>query len=91
MPQANDPECNKKQTNLYQQMAGGVMYASLLRPDLMYYASQLGQVMSKPSLVHLRLARIVIQYCNATAEEEVAWLPHSHVRRRRCVVEIEVS
>jgi hypothetical protein len=39
MPQADDPECNKGQTNLYQQMAGSVMYASLLRPDLMYYAA----------------------------------------------------
>jgi len=76
MPQANDPECNKKQTNLYQQMAGSVMYASLLRPDLMYYASQLGKVMSKPSLEHLRLARIVIQYCNATAEEVITYRPH---------------
>jgi hypothetical protein len=42
----------EEQTNLYQQMAGSVMYASLLRPDLMYYASQLGKVMSRPSLEH---------------------------------------
>jgi hypothetical protein len=27
--------------------------------------------MSKPSLEHLRLARLVIQYCNATAEEVI--------------------
>jgi hypothetical protein len=73
MPQADDPECSKEQTNhnLYQQMAGSVMYASLLRPDLMYYASQLGKVMSRPSLEHLRLARLVIQYCNSTAEEVI--------------------
>ena len=78
MPQADDPECSKEQTNhnLYQQMAGSVMYASLLRPDLMYYASQLGKVMSRPSLEHLRLARMVIQYCNATAEEVITYRPH---------------
>ena len=88
MPQADDPECNKEQTNLYQQMAGSVMYASLLRPDLMYYASQLSKVMSEPSLEHLRLARLVGMRARYP---EVAWLPPSHVRRRRCVVEIEVS
>ena len=76
MPQADDPECSKEQTNLYQQMAGSVMYASLLRPDLMYYASQLGKVMSRPSLEHLRLARMVIQYCNATAEEVITYRPY---------------
>ena len=64
------------ETNLYQQMAGSVMYASLLRPDLMYYASQLGKVMSRPSLEHLRLARMVIQYCNATAEEVITYRPY---------------
>jgi hypothetical protein len=73
MPHADDPEWNKAQVKLYQQMAGSEMYASLLRPDLMYYASQLGKVMRKPSLEHLRMARLVIQYCNATAEEVITY------------------
>ena len=46
-------------------MTGSVMYASLLRPDLMYYAYQLGKVMSKPTLEHLKMARQVIQFCRS--------------------------
>jgi len=49
MPHADDPEGHKEQVKLYQQMAKSEMYVSLLRPDLMYYASQLGKVRSKPS------------------------------------------
>ena len=78
MPQVDDPECSKEQTNLYQQMAWSVVYASLQRPDLMYFASQLGKVTSKPSLEHLRLARLVIQYCLSTAEEVIKYRPYGY-------------
>jgi hypothetical protein len=43
-------------TNPYQQMTGSIMYCSLLRPDLMYYASQLSKVMSRPKAAHMGLA-----------------------------------
>ena len=75
MNQGEEAECSDEQTNLYQQMTGSVMYASLLRPDLMYYASQLGKVMSKPTLEHLKMARQVIQFCNSTAEDVITYRP----------------
>ncbi len=46
-----------KVTNLYQQMTGSIMYCSLLRPDLMYYASQLSKVMSRPTAEDMGLTR----------------------------------
>ena len=75
MNQGEEEECTPEQTNLYQQMSGSIMYASLLRPDLMYYASQLGKVMSRPNHEHMRKARQVIQYLNSTADEVMTFRP----------------
>jgi len=35
--------------DIYHQIKGSIMYCSLLRPDVMCYASQLSKVMSRPS------------------------------------------
>lgn len=75
MPSSEGDRCDKELTNLYQQMAGSIMYASLLRPDLMYYASQLGKVMSCPTNEHLGLARQVLQYLNANADDVMTFRP----------------
>ena len=75
MNDSDDDECTHDETNLYQQMAGSVMYASLLRPSVMYYASQLGKVMSRPNHEHMRKARQVIQYLNSTADEVMTFRP----------------
>ena len=75
MPSSEGERCEKDLTNLYQQMAGSIMYASLLRPDLMYYASQLGKVMSCPTHEHIGMARQVLQYLNANAEDVMIFRP----------------
>jgi transposase InsO family protein len=75
MNDSDDDDCTPEEVNLYQQMAGSVMYASLLRPSVMYYASQLGKVMSRPTREHLRKARQVIQYLNSTADEVITFRP----------------
>ena len=64
--------------NLYQQMTGTIMYASLLRPELSYYASQLGKVMSTPSEPHMVLARKVLQFVSGTLEERHTFHPPGH-------------
>ena len=38
----SDTILDAEATNLYQQMTGSIMYSSLLRPDLMYYAIKQG-------------------------------------------------
>ena len=64
--------------NLFQQMTGTIMYASLLRPELCYYASQLGKVMSAPSEPHMVLARKVLQYISGTLDEKHTFHPCGH-------------
>ena len=61
--------------NLYQQMTGSIMYCSLLRPDLMYYASQLSKVMSRPTAAHMGLARKVLQYLHDTYDNVITYRP----------------
>ena len=62
-------------TNLYQQMTGSIMYCSLLRPDIMYYASQLSKVMSRPTTAHMGLARKVLQYLHGTYDNIITYRP----------------
>ena len=62
---------NDEGINLYQQMTGTVMYASLIRTELCYYASQLGKVMSAPTAPHMMLARKVFQYIAGSVNEKI--------------------
>ena len=69
---------NDEGINLYQQMTGTVMYASLIRSELCYYASQLGKVMSAPTAPHMMLARKVFQYIAGTVDEKITFHPVGH-------------
>ena len=54
------------------------MYASLLRPELCYYASQLGKVMSAPTDSHMMFARKVLQFIAGTLEDTHTFHPVGH-------------
>ena len=71
----DDDDYDLERTQLFQQMTGSILYASLLRPDIMYHASQLSKVMSWPSAEHMALARNVIQYLHGTMEETITYRP----------------
>jgi len=62
-------------TNLYQRMTGSILHCSLLRPDLMYYASQLRKVMSRPIAAHMGLTRKVLQYPHGTCDNVITYRP----------------
>ena len=66
---------NTEETNFFQQMTGTIMYTSLLRTELCYYASQLGKVMSAPTEAHMVFARKVLQYISGTIEEKHVFHP----------------
>ena len=70
-----DEEPDAMRTQLYQQMVGSILYASLLRPDIMYHASQLSKVMSRPTAEHMAMARNVIQYLHGTMEAMITFRP----------------
>jgi hypothetical protein len=79
MPISDDPYLlDAKAVNLYQQIAGSVMYASLIKPELMFYASQLGKVMSCPTEEHLTLARKVLQYMIHAVDDTITYHPPGH-------------
>ena len=59
------------------------MYASLLRPELSYYASRLGKVMSAPSEPHMVLARKALQFISGTLEERHTFHPPGHAAKFR--------
>ena len=63
------------ETNFFQQMTGTIMYASLLRSELGYYASQLGKVMSAPTEAHMAFARKVLQYISGTIDDKHVFHP----------------
>jgi hypothetical protein len=76
MPREGETEIlDAEATNLYQQMTGSIMYCSLLRPDIMYYASQLSKVMSRPTAAHMGLARKVLQYLHGTYDNVITYRP----------------
>jgi hypothetical protein len=60
-------------TNLYQQMTGSIMYCSLLRPDLMYYVSQLRKVISRPTTAHIGLSGKVLIYLHGTYDNVITY------------------
>jgi hypothetical protein len=70
-----DEDSDPQRTQLFQQMVGSILYASLLRPDIMYHASQLSKVMSRPSAEHMALARNVIQYLHGSMDEKLTFRP----------------
>jgi hypothetical protein len=76
MPDDGDEDLQR--TQLFQQMTGSILYASLLRPDIMYHASQLSKVMSRLSAEHMALARNVIQYLHDTMQETLSWCRRIH-------------
>ena len=79
MPIDSDPyKLDATVTNLYQQITGSIMYASLLKPELMFYASQLGKVMSCPTEEHLMLARKVLQYLIHSVADTITYRPAGH-------------
>ncbi len=55
------------------QMKGSIMYCSLLRPDLMYYDSQLNKVMSRPTTVHMGLPWKVLEYLHDTYDNVITY------------------
>jgi hypothetical protein len=69
---------NDEEINFFQQMTGSIMYASLLRPELCYYASQLGKVMSAPTDSHMMFARKVLQFIAGTLEDTHTFHPVGH-------------
>ena len=76
MPQEDETDIlDDAATNLYQQITGSIMYCSLLRPDLMYYTSQLSKVMSRPTAAHMGLARKVLQYLHGTYDDVITYTP----------------
>ena len=76
MPQEDETDIlDAEATNLYQQMTGSIMYCSLLRPDLMYYASQLSKFMSRPTAMHMGLVRKVLQYLHGTYDNVITYRP----------------
>ena len=54
-------------------MTGSMMYCSFLRPDLMYHASQLSKVMSRPTATHMGLDRKVLQYLYDTHDNVITY------------------
>ncbi len=76
IPQEDETDIlDAEATNFYQQMTGSIMYCSLLRSDLMYYASQLSKVMSRPTEAHMGLARKVLQYLHDTYDNVITYRP----------------
>jgi hypothetical protein len=61
--------------DIYQQITGSIMYCSLLRPDLMCYASQLSKVMIRPSAANMGRARTVSQCLHGTYDRLITYRP----------------
>ena len=54
----DDDDYDLERTQFFQQMTSSILYASLLRPDIMYHASQLSKVMSRPCAEHLAFSGV---------------------------------
>jgi len=61
--------------DIYHQIKGSIMYCSLLRPDLMCYASQLSKVMGRPSAANMGGARKVLQCLHGTYDHVITYRP----------------
>lgn len=61
--------------NLYQQYCGCINYASLIRPELSFYASQICRVMSSPNEDNLRAAQNILRYALGSLDEKITYRP----------------
>jgi len=68
-------ESDDQRTNLFQQITGSIIYLSLMRPELQFYAAQLCKVMSRPAEEHIRIARQVLMYLQGTVNDRLTFRP----------------
>jgi len=66
---------DEQRTNLFQQITGSILYCSLMRPELQFYAAQLCKVMSRPTEEHMGLARQVLMYLKGTLNDTLTFRP----------------
>jgi len=72
---SDDEESDDQRTNLFQQIMGSILYCSLMRPELQFYAAQLCKVMSRPTEEHMGLARQVLMYLKGTVNDRLTFRP----------------
>lgn len=51
----------------FKQIVGSLMYLTSTRPDLMFATSLLSRYMSKPTNVHLQVAKKILRYLKGTS------------------------
>ena len=69
-PAVPDPE----QVRLYQQLVGGLMYASTLtRPDIAFAVSQCARFMANPGPQHVQAAKQVLRYLKGTKHKRLTF------------------
>jgi hypothetical protein len=66
---------DEKFRNLYQQYCGCINYATLIRPELSYYASQICRVMSMPNEENLHVTQNVLKYALGSLDEKITYRP----------------
>lgn len=65
---------NASDTKLFQQMIGGLMYASTItRPDISFAMNQCTRFMSKPGPEHILSAKLILRYLKGTRDLKLTY------------------
>lgn len=63
-----DEEGERVDETFYKQIVGNLMYITTTRPDLQFSVSHLSRYMSKPTTLHLQVAKRVLRYLRGTVD-----------------------